>query len=265
MVRTYFDNPPPSQVAPWITASSCEIEVTESELQDSLDNGITARSSMVAISNSTIRSSAKNGIDVTGSLGIKNSTIVDNHGIGVSIAGSLELSRTTVARNLQGGVSLSPGSFQIVNNFIYRNGNDGGLGVATSPFGGLRLEPSAATSNQVVHNTIFLNTADVSATPVLAGGIYCTLGDASNNIIVQNFRGNAELPNAQTGGGCTFGNSRIGSDAAAVGFVDYVADNLHLAAASDAINSGNSTVPEDFDGDPRNDGLPDLGADEFAP
>lgn len=111
-----------------------------------------------------------------------------------------------------------------------------------------------------------LNTADVNATPVLAGGLYCGAGDASNNIVVQNFRGNTNLPNAQTGGGCTFGNSRIGPDAESIGFVDYVADKLHLAPASPVINAGSSsTVTDDYDGDARSDGLADLGADEFVP
>jgi hypothetical protein len=43
--------------------------------------------------------------------------------------------------------------------------------------------------------------------------------------------------------------------------------NYHLAdSASPAVGVGTpGAVTEDFDGEPRNDGSPDVGADEFVP
>jgi hypothetical protein len=51
------------------------------------------------------------------------------------------------------------------------------------------------------------------------------------------------------------------------GFVDPANGDYHLAPGSPAINaaailSGGLALPDDIDGDPRDDGLPDVGADE---
>lgn len=103
------------------------IALDESELRDSAGHGIMSRASTVSVSKTTIEGSAQNAIDATGTLDVDRSRIAGSRGMGISISGGLELSRTTVATNLQGGVSLLTGTFDVVNNFIYRNGNDGGL------------------------------------------------------------------------------------------------------------------------------------------
>lgn len=56
------------------------------------------------------------------------------------------------------------------------------------------------------------------------------------------------------------------TNATAASFVDLASGNLHLTATSPAINAGTnvSLVVDDFDGEPRQSGAYDVGADEFV-
>jgi hypothetical protein len=133
----------------------------------------------------------------------------------------------------------------------------------------MRLE-SASSGNRVQHNTVARNDSDFDATPILAGGVYCIGAVASNNLVVNNFRGNTTLPNAQVGGSCDFSDSLVAESAAAGMFradgtnmVDgYYLDSPTSLAVSAGVASG---VTVDIDGQARSDGMPDLGADELDP
>jgi hypothetical protein len=92
-----------------------------------------------------------------------------------------------------------------------------------------------------------------------------------NNLITNNFYGNQFDPNAQVGGTCTFSGSLIEASDEAIRFVRTGEEpfDYHLAdAQSTAVNAGvlgSPPITEDFDGDPRDDGMPDVGADELRP
>lgn len=92
-----------------------------------------------------------------------------------------------------------------------------------------------------------------------------------NNLIANNFRGNEFDASAQKGGTCTFTGSKVLASDSTAHFVSPIAEpfDYHLAdAQSEAVNVGilsNSPITEDFDGDARSDGMPDVGADELHP
>jgi len=108
------------------------------------------------------------------------------------------------------------------------------------------------------------------ASPLYAGGLFCRGdGDFNNNLIANNFAGSATQPNAQVGGTCDLAGSLIANADTTFRFVSAGMQpfDYHLATqASAAVNAGvigPSPETVDFDGDPRSDGAPDVGADEF--
>jgi hypothetical protein len=191
-----------------------------------------------------------------------------NQGVGISVAGgSLTLSQSDVAQNTGGGVSVSGVgvTFDITNNFIYRNGDpDNGT------FGGLSLGIAVAGTNRLEFNTIMDNRAAINS-----GGVVCnaTAFAGPNNIIARNVLGmSTTAPGAQASpNGCTYPTSRMQDDASGLAFVDSEAPapfDYRLMGSSNAIDQAltPSTVTIDHDGKPRPIGSQkDVGAFEFRP
>lgn len=267
--RVSFNNPG-SEQSPWIVLSMCSAaSVLDSELVGSPSDGIQAAfGGDLTVTGSKISGSAASGIKSSGQhLTVVGSTISDNADLGIRASTqALAVHKSTIATNHGGGVNGTGGIFDITNNFIYRNGND-----ASGEFGGLRLD-TTLPGNRVIHNTIVRNDSNPTANPLYAGGFFCRGGGSFvNNLITNNFAGSATQPNAQIGGTCDLTGSLISNDDTAAHFVSPITlpYNYHLAdRTSSAVNSGvTSPAPEmeDFDGDPRTDGAPDVGADEFKP
>ena len=264
-----FDNASNDQ-SPWVTLTNCSTAtISGSIFLASPSDGILAMSGGdLTLTNSTISGSAASGINSMGQhLTILGSTISDNGDLGVrATVQVLSIHKSTILSNHGGGISGIGGIFDITNNFVCRNGND-----TNGEFGGLRLD-TTLPGNRVIHNTIDRNDSNPLANPRYAGGFFCRGGGSyTNNLIVNNFAGSATQPNAQTGGTCDLTGSLIANDDASSHFVNSL--NLpfdyHLAdGGSSAVNTGiagPAPEAEDFDGDPRNDGHPDVGADEFKP
>ena len=267
--RVSFSNPGNEQ-DPWINLNMCSTAtVTDSDLLDSLSNGINAAfGGELTVIGSRITGSATNGVNSTGQrLIIIRSTINGNQYLGVRASvQTLTIHRSTVSSNRGGGISGTGGIFDITNNFVFRNGND-----TNSEFGGLRLDTNLP-GNRVIQNTIVRNDSNPLANPLYAGGFFCRGGGSFvNNLIVNNFAGAADQHNAQIGGTCDLTGSQISNEDVTSKFVSPVAlpFNYHLAdMSSRAVNSGiigPAPETEDFDGDLRNDGAPDVGADELKP
>ncbi len=266
VTRVSFDNAA-AETRPWISANGT-VEVSDSDLADSTADGIFVMGSMLRVSRTKIQGSALDGIRcLTATCVISDSTIERNQQIGIEATTSarLEVARSSVSGNLQGGISSVAGSFDIANNFVFRNGNS-----KDAKFGGIRLDVTNGAS-RVEHNTIVFNDSDPFASPSFAGGLFCKGAGGHNNLIYNNFAGNNTASNAQTGGTCTLEGSLIlnGNGTNEMHFLSPIAEpfDYHLAdPQSPAANGGvPSTVTDDADREPRTDGLPDIGADELTP
>ena len=253
--RALMDNASGEPI-PWIASYECKLVVDDSELRDSPSDGISGMYSDLEMARSTVTGSSGFGISVErGVFHIAASTIDHNAKLGIQLFNvtSFELKQSLVSHNLLGGVASVGGPFDVTNNVVVRNG----IQADDCEFGGLRL----VGTGRAIHNTIALNNSPPDAS--YAGGIYCEGGEAGNNIIVSNQRGNEELPNAQTGGTCSTTGSLIDPSYNTPVFVDFLTDDFHIASASPAVNAGGMPqVDVDFDGEPRSDGAADVGADE---
>lgn len=267
-----FDNPSGETFA-WVSADDCKVGIYGSQLKDSPQDGVAGTSLDLTIARSTISSSARHGVLISpGTTGlaipginVSQSLITENKNIGINISGNdlFKLERSTISFNKMGGVKVSGSKFDITNNFIMSNGQEGNtLGVDSSHFGGVSLVGLTIGNSRVVHNTIAFNWADFRGDG--AGGIYCDNASAAYNIIASNFRGNAKLEYAQTRGICLFAGSLVTESYQTPGFVSPgIPYDLHILASSPALDMGGTpSVVIDFDGDLRSDGSADLGADE---
>lgn len=265
--RVRFDDAA-GEPLPWIAGDACTVEVVRDELDDAPTHAITATAgSTVRISDSVITASAGAGVRVdSGTLEIRRSRIEHGAGVGVDAEGAVGrvvIERSWIAENYAGGACLRGPRFDIVNNFIYRNGTE----ATPSRCGGLSLSSTAA-GNRAAHNTVVRNQCayDFCTANDRAGGIDCVGGVAPNNLVLGNSSGNSSMPNAQLAGTCAFTNSRTTDSETFSGFVSTVAPyDFHIGnGASPAADAGIATeVMEDFDGQPRGDGMPDVGADEI--
>lgn len=266
VVRVGF-NTPGVEVRPWLLLSNCMASLVDSDLEGAQGDAISsANGGTLDLVGTRISGGTAAGVKMgAGSLSIARSTIFQNAGIGVDTgAQQVIIRRSMLFSNRMGGISAVGGVFDVTNNYVYRNGN-----ANDATFGGMRLD-SIVAGNRVEHNTVIRNDMDVNAMPVYAGGIFCRGGGTSaNNLIANNFRGNESYPNAQTGGTCTFTGSLAQASDTNLNFVRPIAEpfDYHLAntqsAAANAGVVGSPPLTEDFDGDPRTDGMPDLGADEL--
>lgn len=261
LVRVLLDNAPPEAI-PWIATMACTLTVTDSEFRDSPAAGILGQATDLDMAGTTISGSSGPGVSLSyripgSSAGVKirRSRIERSVDMGIKVnnTGSFTLERSMIAFNAFGGVTSTGATYDVTNNFIVQNGNQG----QSVEIGGLRV----TGSGRVLHNTIVFNYSPPDST--YAGGVYCDNGTAANNIIVANQRGNEELPFAQIRGSCDFTGSLVDPMYATPVFVDIVTYDYHIASASPAVNAGGTPMlTEDFDGDPRSDGAGDLGADE---
>jgi hypothetical protein len=197
---------------------------------------------------------------------LRRMTVELNGGQGVdSTECKVTIERSTIARNFGGGVTISNGTFAITNSFLVRNGGTGSL------VGGALLTSATAGANQFAFNTV----SDNLSVDGQAGGVQCAaIGlTATSNIVWSN---DSQLA-SQVSGNCTWAYSDIGpQDPVQAGtqnvsrepsFVAPLQTNYHLQTTSMVRELGDpaTTLELDFDGDPRKNGLPDIGADEVTP
>jgi hypothetical protein len=224
-----------TEVLPRVSSDNCVATISDCELRNSPGIGLSGH-----------------GLDVQRTL------IADGASIAIRASAGFSMTRSVLVRNRGGGAWVT-GSATITNNFI---GPENGTEKTTNPsFGGLLLD---SVSGTVEHNTIYFNHADPFASPLYAGGVYCTAATAiPNNLIVQNSSGSMTMPNANIGGNCVTTGSIVSSEP----FTFAGGDDLHLpGSSSPAVDAGAlGTVTEDIDGEPRSDGAPDMGADEYMP
>lgn len=200
-------------------------------------------------------------------LDLTRTKVALNQGGGISSSGgTLTVSQSTLSGNQGGGISVNGvgATFDITNNFIFRNGDEN-----TSTFGGANLGIAAAGANRFTHNTVVDNNAATNS-----GGVICNVGgfSAPNNLIARNkLAGSATVTGAQTVGACQFVTSTVQNDMSGLGFVDPEAPapfDYHITTGSSVIDQ--ATTPADLtfdiDGEARTFGVaPDQGADELTP
>jgi hypothetical protein len=259
---------PESEVRPWLSLDNCTTVVSDSDLLDSSAKGIDAiDGGDLTVRRCRVNQSDGDGISAqTSHLTVELTEISQNKGIGISAFSQfVAVRQSKIFSNPQGGVRSVGGVFDVTNNLVFRNGDQ-----ITATFGGMRLD-SSLPGNRVEHNTVAWNERAYSTTPpVYAGGLFCNGGGSgANNLIVNNAHGNATEPAAQIGGTCDLTGSLVSSDSTPYNFVRPVAEpfDYHLADAdSPAANAGIATAAPlqvDIDGQPRSDGMPDVGADEL--
>jgi hypothetical protein len=180
-------------------------------------------------------------------------------GVDVDKDAKVILERSVVHEHTKGGVSVGS-SYQVRNSIIVKNGTPAGVGGETT-WGGLKIASHSATSC-MANNTIAFNSSKGSNEDE-AGGVRCesaaTTLDIVNTILWGNTLTKSTAPH-QYGSKCTVSSS-LETDPAFVSATDY-----HIQKGSPAYNTGsmNLCVPlDDFDGQPRSDGKPDIGADEI--
>lgn len=195
--------------------------------------------------------------------------VTNNPGGGISASGgSLAVSQSTLSGNAGGGISITGvgATFSIVNNYIFRNG-DQDMGT----FGGVNLGVASAGASRFEFNTVVDNRAASGATR--GGGLVCDIIGfaAPNNIIARNsVGGSTSASTAQTLGACTYPTSRVQDDVSTLGFAspDNAPFSYKVTAGSSAIDQAAtpSAVGIDHDGDARPQGQEkDIGADEHRP
>ncbi len=160
-----------------------------------------------------------------------------------------------------------------INNALINNtaGNIGsGIRIHVSSYNGMNWT--------MVHTTIGNNTGGDGAGIFIGGGtadpiltntlIYSQVigvlvdGNGSNAQLDTTFWDNSVLTHTATSNGGT-----LQETAPLQGNAALSADGYHLTSQSPAINAGNSSVviSDDIDGQSRDDGRPDIGADEYIP
>ncbi len=197
---------------------------------------------------------------------LRRVTLSNNPGGGISTSGgALSVLQSTISGNEGGGISIagSGATFDLRNNFIYRNGDQD-----TGTYGGLNLGIAVAGANRLEFNTIVDNRAAINS-----GGIVCNVATFSgaNNIIARNsLAGSTTAATAQTSGACTYPTSTVANSVAGLAFAqpDSSPFDYHIATGSTAIDTATTatTTTMDVDDESRPQGAaPDRGADELTP
>jgi len=203
-----------------------------------------------------------------------------NDGIGIdATAGSLTLSRSTVVRNKGGGLSIVSTKFDVTNNMIVDNGDDGAGGGTATVFGGVLINQIPSGNRRFDFNTVSNNKAAAGLTT----GVACIIIPAvtfSGNIVFNNQNG-AQLQ-VNTIGNCLWTFSDIGASPSGVmggvsgnmnvdpDFVSPERSDYHLQPttqvkdAADPSMTADPDIDVDIDGDRRPQGtFRDIGADEI--
>lgn len=254
---------------PWIEGENCTATIDDSVLSDAPVAAIRVVGGNLNVASTRIERSTGHGIEAAGAaqVTVRTTSITQGRQLGISADGAtVTVRRSLVRENRMGGIRSTNGVFDIVNNFVVRNGN-----AANASFGGMHLDSNVSTS-RVQHNTVVLNDSDVFSGSNLAGGIYCRISNsfsptqAAGNIIANNYRGNTEHQNAQIAGACNFSGSLVEQTTLPVGCKTTQPEECRLTGDGLAPNTAPITgVMEDYDGQPRTDGTPDMGADEYHP
>lgn len=214
-------------------------------------------SSTITVAHLTICGAMTQNIGITlhgGTLTLDHMTIdsCNNGGITVT-SGRLILRQSTVSNNINGGIDFAnvPSSFDISNNFIFRNGQ-----TSNGLVGGIRLLMfSNDGTNRLEFNTIVDNHIATSSTR--AGGITCDTPGVStaNNIVARNdVNGDRGVTNANVVGVCNYLTTYVNPDVSLLMFKSPDSNfDYHIQPGSAAIDMGTtiSTINYDFDGNPR--------------
>jgi CSLREA domain-containing protein len=214
------------------------------------------------------------GVYNQGDLTVEDSTVTDNDGIGISSVATLHLNRATVSGNTRLGVT-GYGGMEILNSTISGNlagASDVGGGISINLDGVLLVNNSTISGNSAGYGSgLFVQpnaTAQLQNT-IIAGNLLSADCDIYGTLITTG--GNVESP----GHSCGFNDP---TDQVYVTAEDLALGPLlpnggptlthALLPGSVAIDAGNSTGPvmgcpaEDQRGEPRTDGLCDVGAIE---
>jgi hypothetical protein len=195
--------------------------------------------------------------------------ISQNADLGINVSGAqLTINQSTIRDNTNGGISIGlGGSFQIVGNVIYNNGQ------TNKVTGGININVDGSNANRLDFNSVSHNTA-ISTT---GQDIKCISGiplTANNNIV---WDSGSSQP--QVAGTCTYAYSDIGPNGIGTAmsnmstlpqFQNESNGDLHLTTSSPVRRMADpgadlkGLAAYDIDGDPRP--LPplraDLGADQ---
>ncbi|MFH0901865.1 MAG: right-handed parallel beta-helix repeat-containing protein [Pseudomonadota bacterium] len=186
-------------------------------------------------------------------------------GVYADNARQLVVERSVVASNNGGGILTEASTFEIVNSLIYKNGSGG------SAIGGVELGLGYSTSEApgvFKYNTVFANRAESRA----PGGIVCRTAVTLSSSILWNNDGLEA-----TRGTCAIENSIVeeptldglnGNRSVDPQFEDAssITPDLHIKETSPCRDTGVADLApvEDFFGQARDDGHPDIGADEHG-
>jgi hypothetical protein len=200
-------------------------------------------------------------------LALRGVTIANNAGIGLSaFYCDLTVERSRIQDNPQGGIDLERTNFTLVNNLIRDNGTAGTAGSSTT-FGGLNVRNSpypAPTRARFEHNTVVSNKIRDT---IPGGAVRCeeAFGTVTlRSSILYDNTGNA----AQVSPACAVAYSDVGqagiSGTGVINMPPLLDGNFRLTAASPCLDKADplSTVPIDFEGEPRPTGTADMGWDE---
>ena len=243
-----------------------DVTVKNVNFHNSNSVGIQSSNCTLSIQDSEVSGNTGIGISATGgTLEVQDSEVSNNAGIGISATGgTLEVLRSKILSNVAGGIDINNSDYELVNNFIGKNGTTG------SVVGGVRIGGTAGGTEVLDFNTIASN--------VKADAIGYALTCSGSNLIATN---NILMLDPVIGGGlvtlCNTDFTLIDSDTggdtgthtntveAQASFVDNSNADFHLLEGSPGTDVADGTPPAtDIDGDPRTAGSADMGADEFV-
>jgi hypothetical protein len=192
--------------------------------------------------------------------------IAGSQGRGISATGgSLNVTQSTLSGNTGGGISVMNGTFVIVGNVFFNNGND------TTLVGAVAIGAAQNVMNRLEFNSFTRNKAQ----DTIGTAIHCIAGifTARNNIMSEN----GTLTNMeQVGGACMHAYSIVrpgmvppgaGNSNADPLFLNTTTGDLHVQPGSPALRAADPNsdltgpAARDIDGDLRISPA-DIGADE---
>lgn len=230
----------------------------------------------LTVDGTTVEMNDKSGINAPSGckLTVTNTTIRGNsRKAGLYVAGIVSngdpvmISRSQFLSNKGGGINVSGGTFEIVGNIFYDNGD------FNSSIGGVSITSGPAPTSRIEFNSLSGNHTATGNAP----GVLCSAGAgtiARNNIIW----GNNDSVGAQIGGSCT----HIYSDIQSLNLVTSIdggnnlnvdpmfksASDLHVMPSSVILKKSDpganltGIVAKDIDGEPRI-APADIGADQL--
>ncbi len=265
------------------------VSMTRVKVRGDKDNGIQIEAGKLEFNESQVSSADLAGIDlVGGALVMTGSQVFDNAGDGVkAVAGTtvdivdssirgndgtagvfttdatmvaIESSIITGNTGTKGGVFIT-GRFTIRNSIITRNGG------GNSTTGGLALD---STNGVLEFNTISDNVVAAGGTGGVscAGTILISSSILTGNGGVLDLGCNITYSLTGTAGAPLLGEGNMTGDPMFVDDMDPSSPGFYrIKQGSAARNKADSTSPldADIDGQARDDGMKDMGADEFKP